>query len=90
MARVLSVATQQWVFLCRHEHASSFLLLSVERSSWQIVTNFSSKQRLHRLLAVLYALALVKMLHEVMCAMLLSFKVQMCLSSSTNTFELES
>ena len=54
-----------------------FLLLRVKRSGWRIMITFSRKQRLHRLLAVLYGLALAKMFHEIMCAMLLSFKVQM-------------
>lgn len=46
------------MFLCWHEDTSLFLLLSVERSSWQIVLNFSSRQRLYCLLVVLFGLAL--------------------------------
>ena len=42
------------LFLWRQEDTSSLRLLSVDRSGWQMIINFSLRHKLHLLLALLY------------------------------------
>ena len=42
------------LFLWRQEDTSSLRLLSVDRSGWQMIRNFSLRHKLHLLLALLY------------------------------------
>ena len=42
------------LFLWRQEDTSSLRLLSVVRSGWQMIRNFSLRHKLHLLLALLY------------------------------------
>ena len=47
-----------------------------------MISNFSLRQRLHRLLELLYGECDARMRQEIKCSMLLSLRVQICLLSS--------
>ena len=51
---------------------------SMKSSGWQIIINFSNRYKLH----LFYGLALARMFHEMVWAILLSLKSHMCLLSS--------
>ena len=70
------------LFLWRQEDTSSLRLLSVDSSGLQMISNFSSRPRLHLLLELLYGECDARMRQEVMRSMLLSLRVQICLLSS--------
>ena len=57
-------------------------MLSDDSSGWQMIRNFSLRQRLHLLLELLYGECDERMRQEIKCSMLLSLRVQMCLLSS--------
>ena len=70
------------LFLWRQEDTSSLRLFSVDSSGWQMISNFSLRQRLHLLLELLYGECDARMRQEIKCSMLLSLRVQICLLSS--------
>ena len=70
------------LFLWRQEDTSSFRLLSVDNSGWQIMRVFSLRQRLHLLFELLKDGFFERMRQEMEWSMLLSFRVQMYLLSS--------
>ena len=53
------------LFLWRHADTSSLPLLSDDNSSWQMMGNFSLRQRLHLLLALLKGDLDQRMRHEI-------------------------
>ena len=57
-------------------------MFSVDSSGRQMIRNFALRQRLHRLLELLYGECDERMLQEIKCSMLLSLRVQICLLSS--------
>ena len=65
-----------------HITTSSLSLLSVDSLGWQMIRNFSLRQRLHLLLERLYSEYDQRMCQEIKCLMLSSLRVQMCLLSS--------
>ena len=69
-------------FLWRHADTSSLPLLSDDNSSGQIMGNFSLRQRLHLLLALLKGDLDERMRHEIKWSMLFSLRIQICLLSS--------
>ena len=70
------------MFLWRQEDTSSLRLFSVDSSGWQMIRNFSLRQKLHLLLELLCGECDERMRQEIKCSMLLSLRVQMCLLSS--------
>ena len=70
------------MFLWRQEDTSSLRLFSVGSSGWQMIKNFSVRQRLHLLLELLYGECNERMRQEIKRSMFLSLRVQMCLLSS--------
>ena len=66
----------------QQEDTSSLCLFSVDRSSRQMIRNFSLRQRLPLLLELLYSKCDERMHQEIKCSMLLSLRVQICLLSS--------
>ena len=70
------------MFLWRQDDTSSLHLLSVDSSGWQMIRNFSLRQRLHLLLELLYSECEERMRQEIKCSMSLSLRLQMCLLSS--------
>ena len=59
------------MFLWRQEDTSSLRLFSVGSSGWQMIKNFSVRQRLHLLLEMLYGECNERMRQEIKCSMLL-------------------
>ena len=70
------------LFLWRHEDTSSLRLLRDDKSGWQMISNFSLRQRLHLLLALSQGDLDERMCHEIKWSMLFSLRVQICLLSS--------
>ena len=70
------------MFLWRQEDTSSLRLFSVDSSGWQMIRNFSLRQKLHLLLELLCGECDERMRQEIKCSMLLSLRDQMCLLSS--------
>ena len=70
------------LFLWRHEDTTSLRLLSVDNSGRQMIRNFSLRQRLHLLLALLLGEFDERMHYEIKWSILLSLRVQICLLSS--------
>ena len=68
-----SIVTQQKNSLC---------LLSDDHSGWWMISDFSSRQRLHLQLALLQGDLDERMHHEIKWSMLFSLRVQICLLSS--------
>ena len=69
-------------FLCLQLDTSSFLQLRELSSGWQIITNFSYKQRLQRLVMAEYGLHFFRIFHLMENFRSASFKDQTCLLSS--------
>ena len=69
------------MFLWRREDTSLLRLFSVDSSGRQMIRNYSLGQRLHFLLELLCGECDERMRQEIKCSMLLSLRVQMCLSS---------
>ena len=63
------------------QETSSLLLLSDDNSGRQMISNFSLKQRLHLLLALLQGDLDERMCHEIKWSMFFSLRVQICLLS---------
>ena len=68
--------------------SSLHFLFSVDSSGWQMISNFSLRQRLHILLELLYGECNARMRQEIKCSMLLSLRVQICLLSSVEFLSL--
>ena len=70
------------MFLLRHEDTSSSRLLSDDNSGRRMMSNFSTKQRLHLLLALLLGDLDERIRFEIKWFMLFSLRIQISLLSS--------
>ena len=70
------------LFLLRHEDTSSSRLLSDDNSGRRMMSNYSMKQRLHLLFALLLGDLDERIRFEIKWFMLFSLRIQICLLSS--------